>query len=125
MRPNDDIFGCFGNSCFENGLACFCPCFFYGRMIEKYNDGQKEIRKKFPINVPLAECNGCCAGTIYGCFYCLPFIPGTYLRILRNEEACTACLSYTFCPCCALLQDLRRIKNPNTNIYTSQPTAKS
>ena len=99
MKSNDDIFGCFGNKWPENVLGFFVPCYIYGDILNVYNAAPETK----------AECNGCCGSIVYLTCCCMPCIPGTYFRILRGEEAFTGCLSYTFFPCCALLQDQRRI----------------
>jgi hypothetical protein len=93
MRPNDDIFGCFGNNCSECVLSTCWPCLLFGEMT--YEDSSQN----------LGYWGGC---SFYTCCLFCPCIPGTYLRITRNESWLTGCLSYTFCPCCALLQDERR-----------------
>ena len=103
MVPDDDIFGCFGNTTKENCLACFCPCYLFGKLIEFYNaQPQQQFHK--------AECNFCTGVLVYGCCICIPCLPGSYFRILRGEEACTGCLSYSLFSCCALLQDKRRLE---------------
>ena len=104
MRLNEDIFGCFGNTIFENCTAICCPCFIFSKILGQFNDQQELLR------APKSECNGCTGGLVYCCFCCMPCIPGSYLRILRGEEIATGCLSYTFFPCCALLQDQRRLQ---------------
>lgn len=98
MRPDDDIFGCFGNTCSEILLALTWPCLLYGEEIHRHNANGTS---------PLGFWTGCLC---YGCFHCCPCVPGTYLRTIRRENAFEGCLSYCFCPCCALLQDLRRLK---------------
>lgn len=108
MIPNDDIFGCFGNTRLENCIACCLPCYTYGKLIHEHNLKDKTHQ---------AECNFCTASLTYCCCYCHPWLPGMYLRILQNEELVTGCLSYTFFPCCSLQQDARRI-NPKS--YSSE-----
>ena len=103
MKVNDDIFGCFGNSCIENITACCFPCYTYGQLIHDHNNNP--IQKDHQ-----AECNFCTGLFTYGCFICCPCFPGSYLRILQGEEAFTGCLSYSFFPCCSLQQDNRRTK---------------
>jgi hypothetical protein len=96
MIINDDIFGCFGNSCDEIVLACTWPCLMYGEL----NQGAKNTTK-------MSFCGAC---TLYCVFSFCPFIPGMYLRITKGENYLEGCLSYACCYCCALLQDLRRSK---------------
>ncbi len=92
-KADDDIFGCFGNSFSECVLACELPCLMYGEIVQ---------RSKLP------GLNFCSACTLYTCFCCFPCVPGTYLRILRGKGWLESCLSYSFFPCCSLLQDERR-----------------
>ena len=88
-----DLFGCFGNTFSENILALFWPCLLYGEMHHWDKKG------------PLGFWTGCLCYT----FCCTwPCIPGTLLRTSRGENTLEGCLSYCFCPCCALLQDQRR-----------------
>jgi hypothetical protein len=110
MVPNDDIFGCFGNTTFENAMACFFPCYTYGTLIKIYNSHAD-------ATMPQAECNYCTSMMAYCCCCCAPCLPGTYLRILRREEAITGCLSYSFLSCCALLQDKRRIDRESASYH--------
>lgn len=98
MTPNDDIFGCFGNTFGEIVLALAWPCLLFGEEVHRHNTKGTS---------PLSFWSGCLC---YACCLSCPCVPGTYLRTIRNENTLEGCLSYTCCPCCALLQDLRRLE---------------
>jgi hypothetical protein len=114
-RPNADLFGCFGNSLYQNFASCFFPCLLYGDLVYTYNQTAK-ANKNLDLNP--AECNSCVSCILYGMCVCAPCIPGPYIRILQGQNGIEACCSYTLCPCCTLLQDLRDLKylaNPSPN----------
>lgn len=98
-RKTDDIFGCFVNQPSECVLASCWPCLLYGEIIHRHNYTSE-------VKLPLGFWSGCC---FYACTICVPCAPGAYLRISRGEHWLTGVLSYTCFPCCALLQDERKL----------------
>lgn len=113
MKPNDDLFGCFGNTCSDIILAISWPCLLYGEEVYIHNVNLEKGNKPTTL---LGFWSACLC---YVCCISSPCVPGTYLRILRGENPLEGCLSYCACPCCALLQDLRRVKSESVKDFTN------
>lgn len=111
-RANSDLFGCFGNTLYQNIASCCFPCLLYGDLIYTYN---KTANSKTNPDLNPAECNSFTSCILYGLCVCAPCIPGPYIRILQGKSAIEACCSYALCPCCTLLQDLRNLKYLSEN----------